>query len=46
MLVYQAHVRPGPDRLSNYFDIFNEMLVLICTTTFIVFTDWLPNLEL
>lgn len=45
MLIYQGDIRPGRDRITNRFDMFNEMLVLICKDTFIVFTDWLPNKE-
>ena len=45
-MIYQGSVRPGSDRLTNRIDIFNEMQVMICTQTIIIFTDWVgPDVQ-
>ena len=46
ILIYQGYFRPGPDRFSNRMDIFNELQVMVCTQTIILFTEWLsPDLQ-
>ena len=41
ILIYQGLNRPGPDRMSNNYDLFNESILLVCIQLMMLFTDFL-----
>ena len=46
MVIYQGLFKPSSEYFINRLDNFNEFMILVCTDTMILFTDYVPDLSL